>query len=204
MDGHEGVLLKEWTSGRQAEKTAPRKLPARHQRIAGRTVIYNYGDFVSDVGRPANFRSHSFRSTGGIIRMKKFAALLTAGLLALALGSAAFAAETSSMGSSGEHMMMSGKQVTLTGNLVDISCYVGSGAHGASHAACAKACLLKGQPFGIETSDGNIVTIFGNGPGMSYADKIAPFVEQKVTVTGTEFTGHGVTGIRIDTIAAAK
>jgi hypothetical protein len=140
--------------------------------------------------------------------MKKFATLFAAGLIAVMLGGVALADEPdsmgNSMGNSANHMMMSGKKVTLTGNVVDLSCYIGSGAHGASHAACAKACLLKGQPFGIETSDGNIVTIFGNGPGASYADKITPFLEQKVTVTGTEFTGHGVTGIRIDTIAAAR
>jgi len=121
--------------------------------------------------------------------------------MVLALGSAALADDMGNMGSAGA---MASKKVTLTGNVVDLSCYLGSGAHGASHASCAKACLLKGQPFGIQTSDGNIVTILGNGPGASYADKIAPFVEQKVTVTGTELTGHGITGIQIDTISAAK
>ncbi len=139
--------------------------------------------------------------------MNRFTAAFAAGLVVLALGSAALADDmgsTSSSSGNANHMAMTGKKVTLTGNVVDLTCYIASGAHGASHAACAKACLLKGQPFGIETSDGNIVTILGSGPGASYADKIAPFVEQKVTVTGTEFEGHGVTGIQIDTIAAAK
>ncbi len=133
--------------------------------------------------------------------MNRLTAALAAGVMVLALGSAALADDMGNMGSAGA---MASKKVTLTGNVVDLSCYLGSGAHGASHASCAKACLLKGQPFGIQTSDGNIVTILGNGPGASYADKIAPFVEQKVTVTGTELTGHGITGIQIDTISAAK
>jgi hypothetical protein len=135
--------------------------------------------------------------------MKRFVGLLTAGIIVLALGSAALADDMSNMGSSGT-MKMTGKKVTITGNVVDLTCYMSSMAQGASHAACAKACLLKGQPFGIQTSDGNIVTILGSGPGQGYTDKLAPFVEQKVTVTGTEFQGHGVTGIQIDTIAAAK
>jgi hypothetical protein len=133
--------------------------------------------------------------------MNRLTAALAAGVMVLALSGVARADDSMGNMSGGA---AAGKKVTLTGNVVDLSCYLGSGAHGASHAACAKACLLKGQPFGIQTSDGNIVTILGNGPGMSYADKIAPFVEQKVTVTGTELTGNGITGIQIDTIAAAK
>ncbi|HXN08513.1 MAG TPA: hypothetical protein VN860_02500 [Candidatus Acidoferrales bacterium] len=138
--------------------------------------------------------------------MKLFAATLVASLVALAVGTIALADEPMTGGAmmSGSHMMMHGKQVTLTGNVVDLSCYVGSGLHGAGHAACAKACLLKGQPFGIQTTDGNIVTVFGSGPNDNPNAKVLPFVERKVTVTGTEFSGHGVTGIRIVTISAAK
>jgi len=135
--------------------------------------------------------------------MKRFFGLFMAGVVAAAIGSAALADDMSNMGSA-SHMQTGGKQVTVTGNLIDLTCSMASGAHGASHAACAKACLLKGQPFGIQTTDGNIVTILGSGPGQNYADKIAPYVEQKVTVTGTEFTNGGVTGIQIDTITAAK
>jgi len=139
--------------------------------------------------------------------MNRSIATLVAGLVALTLGSVAVADEPSMAGGhmmSGSHMMSPGKNVTLTGNVVDLSCYVGSGLHGTGHAACAKACLLKGQPFGIQTSDGNIVTILGSGPNDNPNAKVLPFVERKVTVTGTEFSGHGITGIRIDTIAAAK
>jgi hypothetical protein len=139
--------------------------------------------------------------------MKRFAATLLATIAVLTLSNVAFADDSSMAGGSmmsGSHMMTHGKQVTLTGNVVDLSCYVGSGLHGSGHAACAKACLLKGQPFGIQTSDGNIVTFLGSGPNDNPNAKVLPFIERKVTVTGMEFIGHGVTGIRIDTIAAAK
>ncbi len=129
--------------------------------------------------------------------MIRLGAALGAAVVTIALGSGVFAAGT-------EHELIGGKKVTLTGNVVDIACYVGSGAHGAKHVACAKACMLNGGAFGIETADGSIVTIMGKGPNDKPNAQIEPFLEEKVTVTGMEFTGHGITGIRIDTIAAAK
>jgi hypothetical protein len=135
--------------------------------------------------------------------MKRFVIALFACLCVVALGSAAFADDTSNTSSS-SHEMTGGKKVTLTGNVVDLSCYIASNASGSGHKACAKACLLNGNAFGIQTADGNIVTVFGTGPNDKPNAKLLPFVEDKVTVTGMEFTGHGVTGIRIDTIAAAQ
>jgi hypothetical protein len=134
--------------------------------------------------------------------MKRLAGPLAASLCVLALAGAAFADDMGNMGAS-SHAMTGGKKVTLTGNVVDLACYVASNEHGASHKACAKACLLNGSAFGIETADGNIITVFGAGPNDKPNAKLLPYVEDKVTVTGEEFTGHGVTGIRIDTIAAA-
>jgi hypothetical protein len=141
--------------------------------------------------------------------MRKFGAVLAAGIMAMAMAGAAPAAATHSMNSmhsmnSADHMMMSGKMVTLTGNVVDLSCYNSMGLHGKSHVACAKACNLKGQPFGLELSDGKIITFYGNGPNDNPNAKILPFVEQKVTITGTEFTNHGMTGVHVVTIIAAK
>ncbi|HEV2037771.1 MAG TPA: hypothetical protein VGQ96_04110 [Candidatus Eremiobacteraceae bacterium] len=135
--------------------------------------------------------------------MKKLLGTLVAALVLFALSSAAFADEMNNMHAA-NHMMAGGKKVTLTGNLVDLSCYIGSGFHGASHKACAKACALNGGAFGIETADGNIVTVFGSGPSDKPNQKLLPYLEDKVTVTGEEFKGHGITGIRIDTISAAK
>jgi hypothetical protein len=148
--------------------------------------------------------------------MMKLGVALCAAIATVALSSAAFADEMSNTHNmnnahtmSSSHSMMShqamgGHKVTLTGTLTDLSCYTTAGLHGAGHKACAKACLLQGQPFGIQTADGNIVEFLGKGPNDKLASKIAPFLEEKVAVTGQEFTAHGVTGIQIDTITAAQ
>ena len=133
--------------------------------------------------------------------MRKFTLMVVAALAAAATAGPALADNMSSM--SGSHSMMTGKKVTLTGNVVDLSCYNSHGLHGPTHVACAKACNLKGQPFGLELSDGKIITFYGAGPNDNPNKKILPFVEQRVTVTGTEFTAHGMVGIHVETIAAA-
>lgn len=148
--------------------------------------------------------------------MMKLGVALSAAIATIALASAAFADEmgnthnmTNAHGMANTNSMMShgamgGKKVTLTGTLTDVSCFTTAGLHGDSHKACARACLRNGQPFGIQTADGNIVQFLGKGPNDKLAAKIEPFLEQKVTVTGEEFTAHGITGIQIDTIAVAK
>lgn len=101
----------------------------------------------------------------------------------------------------GMHMMMRpSKPVTLTATVVDINCYLVQGLHGPNHVGCAKACILNGQEMGLLTSDGKILPILGGGPTDTPNKKLLAFVEQKVRVTGEEFSGNGQTGILIKTI----
>jgi hypothetical protein len=54
---------------------------------------------------------------------------------------------------------LGGKLVTKVGEIIDISCYNQLGKHGASHAGCAKACILNGQPMGLLEEDGTVYLI---------------------------------------------
>ncbi len=45
---------------------------------------------------------------------------------------------------------------TLTGEIVDFSCYLQVGKHGEKHRACGQKCLTNGQPIGLLTADGNL------------------------------------------------
>jgi len=49
-----------------------------------------------------------------------------------------------------------GKVTTLTGEIVDFSCYLQIGKHGEKHRACGQKCFTNGQPIGLLTSDGNL------------------------------------------------
>jgi len=127
--------------------------------------------------------------------MRSFLAAAAAGVCALSVATAALA--DNSMSSS------MGKTVTVTGQVIDLACYTSSGAHGMSHAKCAMACAKAGGALGILTSDGNVLVSIEPKPGMDPNKLLLPYVEKNVTVTGTEFAGHGLSTIAISKISAA-
>lgn len=133
--------------------------------------------------------------------MNKLTIALLGGVAAVSIASVVLADDMSSSNSSSDHMMTAtGKKVTLTGEVRDISCYTTAGLKGMKHVACAKSCVLNGQELGIQTSDGNIVMVLGKGPNDAPNKPLLPYVETKVTVTGMQFEGRGFSGIQIDTI----
>ena len=81
--------------------------------------------------------------------------------------------------------------MTMTGEIVDISCYKSkgvSGGTGAAHADCAKMCILdKGAQVGILTDGDGLFKIWGASAKDKYA-KLVPYIGQTVEVTGTEVT----------------
>jgi hypothetical protein len=124
------------------------------------------------------------------ISMNRLIALCVAGCAAIAIVAPATADDMSS----------TNKTVTLSGQVVDLSCFLSKGAHGASHAACATACAKAGGALGILTKDGDVVVSIEPGPGKNPNTLLLPYVEQNVTVTGTEFDSHGVKSIAVATV----
>ena len=81
------------------------------------------------------------------------------------------------------------KPMTMTGELVDMSCYKAKGVAagtGAAHADCAKICSLeKGAQMGILTDGDGVFKVWGAMTKDKYA-KLMPYLGQSVEVTGTE------------------
>ena len=48
------------------------------------------------------------------------------------------------------------KIVTMTGEIVDFSCYLQIGKHGEKHRSCGQKCFKNGQPIGLLTKEGNL------------------------------------------------
>jgi hypothetical protein len=97
-----------------------------------------------------------------------------------------------------------GKDVTITGTVVDVSCKFGQGLSGPSHQMCAQVCSDKGIPLAILTSDGKLyVPTSAAMPGDGQNARLKEFAEQEVTVTGKVFPAGGAQVIQIATVKKA-
>ena len=90
-----------------------------------------------------------------------------------------------------EPVIKRSQPLTMTGEIVEISCYKTkgvAGGTGAAHVDCAKMCVLeKGAQVGILTDGDGLFKIWGPMAANKYA-KVMPFLGQQVEITGTEVT----------------
>ena len=81
---------------------------------------------------------------------------------------------------------------TLTGEVVDMMCYVDHGASGEKHAACAAKCIKGGGPVGI-TSEGKTYLIVGDHKPMNA--QLAEYAGKTVTLQGKVAEKDGISMI---------
>ncbi len=73
---------------------------------------------------------------------------------------------------------------TWTGEVVDLACYVGQGAHGGDHAGCAKSCVKNGQPMGLLTDDGTLVLLAADHKDGEPYEALKDLAGAKAVVSG--------------------
>ena len=73
---------------------------------------------------------------------------------------------------------------TWTGEVLDLACYVGSGAKGPDHAGCAKSCVKNGQPMGLLTDDGTLVLLAADHKNGKPYEALKELAGYQATVTG--------------------
>jgi hypothetical protein len=71
---------------------------------------------------------------------------------------------------------------TITGEVLDMACYIDHGAAGAKHAECAKTCIESGLPVGIKATDGKIYLLIGEHKPMN--KELAAYAAKTITVRG--------------------
>jgi len=77
----------------------------------------------------------------------------------------------------------------ITGEIVDMMCYVDHNAVGAKHAECGEKCIKNGGPVGI-VSDGKAYLVVGAHKPMN--DELAPLAGKTVTLKGKLANNGGV------------
>ena len=98
-----------------------------------------------------------------------------------------------------------GRQASITGTVVDVSCKFGLGLSGADHKMCAEVCSDRGIPLAILGNDGKLyIPTSTSMPGDAQNSRLKPFAEQKVKVSGKVFAAGGANAIQVATIEPVK
>ena len=141
--------------------------------------------------------------------MKRIFVLSTAALLAL-VTTQAMAHEGHAAGHGmSSHMNMGGAAKTITGEVVDMGCYLGSGERGEKHISCATKCINQGMPMGLLTGTGRLYLLTLNHDNADPYNNLKAMAGKMVAVKGSILTRNGMTAIDVSefkptAMAAAK
>lgn len=84
---------------------------------------------------------------------------------------------------------------TVTGEILDMKCYMSSGAHGDGHKDCAATCVKNGSPMGVLTSDGKVYLLIEGKNASDAFDAAKKLAGEMATITGTISEKNGVQAI---------
>ena len=93
---------------------------------------------------------------------------------------------------------------TVTGEILDMKCYMTSGAHGDSHKDCAAMCLKGGAPMGILADDGKVYLLIEGKNDSGAFEEAKKHAGETVTVTGTLSEKNGVQAIIVTEVKFKK
>jgi hypothetical protein len=97
--------------------------------------------------------------------------------------------------------MPQGKDVTIQGTVVDVTCKFMKGVSGSDHRRCGELCAAAGLPLAILGDYGKLYFPLGNEAGKPLPVDLKPHVDQKVTVKGKLFETPGGRGIVISSVS---
>ena len=129
-----------------------------------------------EITKPAEYGSDVNTRT---LDMKRLTTILV--VVALAGIGSAIAQENEKSGS---------QEVSVTGEVIDMSCYVDHGATGEKHAGCAKKCIESGLPVGIKANDGKTYVVIGDHKPLN--SELANDAAKTVTVKGKLVSRDGI------------
>jgi len=91
------------------------------------------------------------------------------------------------------------QEILVTGEVLDMTCYIAYNLSGPEHAKCARVCIRNGEPAGIKAQDGKVYLLTGE-PGQSINAKLAEYAAQVVTIKGRQSVRDGFAQLQVEEI----
>ncbi|MGE5174972.1 MAG: hypothetical protein ACM3JJ_01245 [Hyphomicrobiales bacterium] len=89
------------------------------------------------------------------------------------------------------------KPTTMTGEIVDLGCYLGHGARGEKHAECATKCIAGGMPMGLLTAKGGLYLLTMDHANADPFNHAKDWAAKQVKVTGQESERDGMKSLEV-------
>lgn len=103
---------------------------------------------------------------------------------------AIFAATSATAHEHDKEKLSGGETKKITGEVIDMACYLDHGSTGEEHADCAKKCITSGLPVGLKADDGKTYLLIGDHLPMN--QDLAAYAAKKITVEGKVVSRDGV------------
>ncbi|PYJ78165.1 MAG: hypothetical protein DME77_00895 [Verrucomicrobia bacterium] len=98
------------------------------------------------------------------------------------------------------HRSVAGAQeILVTGEVLDMTCYIAYHLSGPDHAECARVCIRNGLPVGIKAQDGKVYLLTGE-PGHSVNAELADYAAKIVTIKGKQTRRDGFAQLQVEEI----
>jgi len=98
------------------------------------------------------------------------------------------------------HSSVAGAQeIVVTGEVLDMTCYIASNLSGPDHAKCARDCIRSGLPAGIKAQDGKVYLLTGEA-GHSINAEVADYAAKTVTIKGKQTVRDGFAQLQVEEI----
>lgn len=94
--------------------------------------------------------------------------------------------------------------MTVKGEVLDMSCYMASGAKGAGHKTCAEMCLKKGLPAGLLTSSGQVYLLVEDHDQADAYSTVIKHPAEQMEVTGKYANKNGVQALVVEKVQAGS
>src|SRR5436190_4000234 len=97
------------------------------------------------------------------------------------------------------HPVVAAQEIVVTGEVLDMTCYIANNLSGPEHAKCARVCIRNGEPAGIKAQDGKVYLLTGE-PGQSINAKLADYAAKIVTIKGRQSVRDGFAQLQVEEI----
>jgi hypothetical protein len=87
--------------------------------------------------------------------------------------------------------------VTVSGEVLDLTCYLADGKKGSGHKACARLCAKKGLPMGLLTGDGEVFLLIENHDDPDPYDNLKKLAGTQVEVKAVKYSRDGMSSLMV-------